>query len=580
MPSKKKYPGSEPTKGIDLVNHYPKVPGIDYENFILGHDRMPEEQRKKALSQMKKYYKTQQDNFMGYQANEKFEQFSKDFSQYMDVHINNIGDPFVQGNFTINSKFAERAVLDYFASLWNARWPHEYDASTSTSKDWQESYWGYILSMGSSEANIYGLWNARDYLKGRAIIIDQPEINKAKEASKSGKAYSAKATSRKLHTKKVHGTEIGETTFEPIAFFSQDTHYSIVKFMRILEIETFFEKGLKSYKDECPLKYPEDYPKNFSEQYLDASGWPLEVPSDDNGAVYIPALEKLVEFYASKGHPILICFNYGSTFKGAYDDVHGAMKKLTPILKKHGLYERTLTYENDITETRTGYWIHVDGALGAAYMNFYRQSPLSKKEVDGERIAIPEFDFSVPEVHSISMSGHKWIGIPWPCGIFMSKVKYQLCPVDDPNYIGSPDTTFSGSRNGLSPILIWDFLARNSVEDLIERIKHAEKLCMYMMERFEEIQKAHPDIDIWPEHSPTALTIRFRKASDEMTFKYSLSGEDLYVDGELREYSHIYFMENITEELIDQFVEDMKKPGAFREQTCETDKKFRHHQWH
>ena len=55
-----------------------------------------------------------------------------------------------------SGKWIERInVLDYFASLWNAKWP--YDPSDP------ETYWGYILTMGSSEGNIHAMWSARNY---------------------------------------------------------------------------------------------------------------------------------------------------------------------------------------------------------------------------------------------------------------------------------------------------------------------------------------------------------------------------------------------------------------------------------
>ena len=59
----------------------------------------------------------------------------------------------------------ETAVLDYFARLWNARLPHNPNDP--------ESYWGYILTMGSTEGNMYGHWTARDYLSGRKLVIDK-----------------------------------------------------------------------------------------------------------------------------------------------------------------------------------------------------------------------------------------------------------------------------------------------------------------------------------------------------------------------------------------------------------------------
>jgi histidine decarboxylase len=60
------------------------------------------------------------------------------------------------------------------------------------------------------------------------------------------------------------------------------------------------------------------------------------------------------------------------------------------------------------------------------------------------------------------MSGHKFPGTPWPCGVYMSRHKYQLYPPSAPMYIGSMDSTLSGSRNGLSPIVMWYYIATRS----------------------------------------------------------------------------------------------------------------------
>ena len=41
----------------------------------------------------------------------------------------------------------------------------------------------------------------------------------------------------------------------------------------------------------------------------------------------VPLIEKLtalITFFTGKGHPAIVVFNYGSTFKGAYDDVEKA----------------------------------------------------------------------------------------------------------------------------------------------------------------------------------------------------------------------------------------------------------------
>ena len=182
--------------------------------------------------------------------------------------------------------------------------------------------------------------------------------------------------------------------------------------MRVLSFTTFNEAG--SGKFACLLKYPEDYTKGFSINYIDQNGWPFEVPSNSDGSIYVPALAKLVEAFASMGHPIFVNFNYGTTFKCAYDNVAQATNQLVPILKKYSLYEREVVFDkNKIkTDTRTGFWFHVDRSLGAAYMPFLQMTS------EGSDLLV--FDFRLKDVHSISMSGHKWIGVPCPCG--------SICP--------------------------------------------------------------------------------------------------------------------------------------------------------
>ncbi|KAH7352227.1 hypothetical protein KP509_19G035700 [Ceratopteris richardii] len=419
----------------------------------------------------------------------------------------------------------ERAVLDYYAELWNAKWPYN-------DKD-KESYWGFCLTMGSTEGNLYGMWNGRDYLGGKKILIDEQLV------MRSGVMVSSP---RFVYQKAVLPAD-SPNAYTPIAFFSEDTHYSISKAMTMLSIQTFYAEGEEKYPGECPLNN---------------GTWPAEVPSHESGAMNIDSLSVLVEFFASRGYPIIVCFNYGTTFKGAYDDVSYACRKLKPILEKYNLLERDVTYGDNQTDKRTGFWFHVDGALGAAYMPFIEMAYLSS------RVATkgPTFDFRLPMVHSIAMSGHKWIGAPVPCGVFMTRVKYQMLPPEIPEYIGSPDTTFAGSRNGLSPMLLWDNIARHSYEDQIQKALDLEQLAAYAEDKLLYLQNEVLHTDLFVARTKLALTVRFKRANEKLCRKYSLSNEDL--GG--RRFSHIFLMEHVTTELVDQLIEDLSLEDAFAPQ--------------
>ena len=58
--------------------------------------------------------------------------------------------PFGASYYGQSTLWMEHNVLNYYASLWHAKWPHD-------PKD-PESYWGYTLTMGSSEGNLYAIY--------------------------------------------------------------------------------------------------------------------------------------------------------------------------------------------------------------------------------------------------------------------------------------------------------------------------------------------------------------------------------------------------------------------------------------
>ena len=501
----------------DACSVYPEIIGLDCDLYQLSNTPLTKERQQKALRQLESYLKTQQNNFLGYQVNEKVN-YAENLSFMLNMHTNNIGDPFVNGNLTVNTKVMERAVLDYFAKLWHAQTP--------SIPDNKESYWGYVLSMGSTEGNLYALYNARDYLKGKALYKEPHGglslIRPMKQSSHPKNAY------------------------HPIAFYSEDTHYSITKIVRALEIRTFYEIGENEYKGQCPIT---------------ADGeWPKEVPSENGnagpGSVDINKLVQLVEFFARTGSPPLIILNVGTTFKGAYDDVEQIGYRLKPILERYNLYERTVEYAPGQYDVRSGYWIHVDGALGASYLPFLEKA---QRRIKGH---IPKFDFSLPFVHSIVTSAHKYPGCPVPSGIYMTKRKYQIAPPDDPEYIGSPDTTFAGSRNALSPAVLWCHYANTSDELEIEKAIQVEETAKYAETKLKELERKYQrkGYKLWVDRSPFALTVRFRDPNDDNVIrKYSLSQMQLLFDGEQipRKYVHIFLMPSVTKNLIDNLIQDL-----------------------
>lgn len=498
---------------------------------------LTDHERRRALVRVETYEDMCSETYLGHQNQVDF--YGVDFrghlSKYLNTLLNNIGDPFVSGSLAKNTKFAERAVLDYYASLWNAKWP-------SRPGD-PDSYWGYVLSMGSTEGNLYSLLQGRDYLKGKPLYESTQTAPDLRLAFDSAGAEQ---------------TVDNPNAFRPVAFFSEDRHYSIFKALRTMEIPTYGDVGAVEYPGQCPI--------------TEDGSWPLNVPSVEGDDVYpvgrgeidVEKLAAVVEFFAARGHPILLILTVGTTFKGAHDPVAMVGERLMPIFRRYGLAQRRVGHDParpELEDWRTGFWIHVDGALGAAYLPFLEMA-YHAGHVDRRG---PTFDFRLPFVHSVVMSGHKWPGTPWPTGIYMTKRKYLIKPPEDPDYIGAPDTTFAGSRNGLSPLVLWWYTAVMSYDDQVARIAHCQRIAEYAESRLRSLSRTL-GIDLWVQRSPLSLSILFRKPNDDIAVRYSLSTQQVPSPTDphaIRDYAHIYCMGSVTYELIDKFIEELGSPGAF-----------------
>ncbi|MGW4645126.1 pyridoxal-dependent decarboxylase [Kitasatospora sp. NPDC004289] len=491
-------------------------PEPELRDFEIPAAGLPDAERLRALDAMDDYLTRKRQHLVGYQATQSMAGSALDLARFMLSNINNLGDPFQSGGYKPNTKVVERAVLDYYAKLWRAGRPYD--------REDPDSYWGYMLSMGSTEGNMYALWNARDYL----TVPGAPQ---------------------------------------PVAFYSEDTHYSFAKAVRVLGVATFAAVGAELYPDECPL----------------GGAWPAEVPSlagpsghswDGPGAMDPRALAVLVEFFAAKGHPVFVNFNLGSTFKGAHDDVRAAGELLLPVFERYGLMERHLPDGS----VRRGFWIHVDGALGGGYAPFLRMAA-ADPETYGWRPEqdLPEFDFGLrlptaghgelDFVSSIALSGHKWAGVPWPCGVFMTRTKYQLEPPTRPEYIGAPDSTFAGSRNGFSPLVLWDHLSRHSHQDQVDRIRRSQELAGYLEGRLGELER-ELGAELWTARTPGAVTVRFRRPGPEAVAKWSLSCESLLTTpgdpSSRRDYVHVFLMPSVDRAKLDALLADLAEDPVYR----------------
>lgn len=226
----------------------------------------------------------------------------------------------------------------------------------------------------------------------------------------------------------------------------------------------------------------------------------MVVPSDERGSIDINALKDMIDLKK----PVILLANIGSTFLGAIDDI----EKIKSTLKTEDLY------------------IHGD----AAFFGFIM--PYIQDDFDGYRF-----------LDSISVSCHKWPGVPFPSGVFMSKK-------DLPNYveryeeiIGQRDVTISGSRSGHAAFFMNEFFETIDLKREVEE-------CLDMSEYiFRRLSEAVPQSKPWKNENIPIIV--FESPSTEIIRKWSLASFD--------KRSHVCVLKHVTKEVADSFIHDMAK---------------------
>ncbi len=184
---------------------------------------------------------------LGYPTNQCFDYSS--LFRFFKFSANNVGDPFHESNYRVNSHEIERDVIATFAQLMRLD-PNE--------------AWGYVTS-GGTEGNMYGLYLAREIFPNGVV------------------------------------------------YFSQDTHYSVLKNLRVL-----------NYRN-------------------------IMIKSQDNGEIDYDDLRETIR--VNRDVPVVILANIGTTMKGAVDDLHKIRGILEDLAIPHS-------------------YIHADAALSGMILPF------------------------------------------------------------------------------------------------------------------------------------------------------------------------------------------------------------------
>ena len=212
-----------------------------------------------------------------------------------------------------------------------------------------------------------------------------------------------------------------------------------------------------------------------------------------------------------RDRPAVILATIGTTMRGAVDD----LPTVRAILDELGIRE---------------HYIHADAALSGMILP-YVEDP-------------QPFGFDAG-IDSISISGHKLIGAPLPCGIVLTRRHLVETLGRAVELVGVNDTTLSGSRNGLTPLMIWYAINRHGQEDWRKTVLGMLETAEYAVKRFNE-----RGINAWRHrNSPTVV---FDRPPQEVFDRWQIAPEG--------EEAHIITMPHVDLNTIDRLVEDCANP--------------------
>ena len=206
--------------------------------------------------------------------------------------------------------------------------------------------------------------------------------------------------------------------------------------------------------------------------------------------------------------PPIILANIGTTMHGAIDD----LKKIHAILEELAI---------------TRYYIHADAALSGMILPW----------VDDPQ----PFGFDAG-IDSISVSGHKFIGSPMPCGVVLARRSHVDRVARSVEYVGCMDTTIAGSRNAFAPLILWSAIQRRGEAGLRQRSADCLAVADYAIAQFAAV-----GIRAWRHRNGNTVVIP--RPGVEVIKRWQIAPKG--------RIAHIITMPHVTRAMIDAVVADV-----------------------
>ena len=239
----------------------------------------------------------------------------------------------------------------------------------------------------------------------------------------------------------------------------------------------------------------------------------LQISAQASGEIdYKDLAEQLKTIDENDG--VILNLNLGTTMTGAMD----SLKEVNSVISQLNIPEDRI-------------FIHADAALmGFIYPFLDTAEPLFTSGVN-----------------SIAISGHKFPGAIHPCGIVLSQKKVHDIAFGENwvPYVGSKDTTISGSRNGFLALNLWYIFQKKAIQGFRKEGMQCIENAKYLTQKLKDMN--YPDVF----HFPNQIIVTFKKPIPSLVRKYQLATQG--------NMAHVVVMQHITKSRIDSFCKDLKQ---------------------
>lgn len=236
----------------------------------------------------------------------------------------------------------------------------------------------------------------------------------------------------------------------------------------------------------------------------------VEVPTAADGTMDTTAL--LRELARHPGRAAVVAATIGTTGRGAVDDLPGIRRALASA---------------GVERSR----VHCDAAFGGLLAEF------------GDE-AIP-WNLAAG-ADSVALSGHKVIGAPMPCGVVLAREDDVEAVRAEGVAVGADDDTITGSRDAVSPVLLWYELRRLGRRGVAERVRHCHRVAAHA-------QRGLAAVGRRPSRARGGTVVLFDAPPEEFCRRWHLPRDE--------EHAALVVMPHVAERHVDRLCEELRRAG-------------------